>query len=289
MNNLFKRTVVACCVVLLLISLVNCSGNNCRAAKSYILVLYAFDAEGEALKDKMVIDTIEDYLGREVYLGQLSGKDIILAESGVGMNNAAMTTQKMIDLYHPSAVILSGIAGAIDSSVHIGDIVVPDRWFEHDYGYVGSEGFVHNGIEVYSPETNSVGRLVEFDVDSLLFASAVEMQFDESRLGKIGERSPQLVIGGVGTSGNAFIDSKPKRLWLTENFGALTVDMESQAVVQVCLVNDIPCLIFRSASDLAGGSGSETARVEIEQFFKLAAENSSKVVMEYLQHVRVMK
>ena len=54
------------------------------------LVLYAFDAEGELLAEKMAVDTTEKVLGRAVHSGELSGKDIVLAESGVGMTNAAI-------------------------------------------------------------------------------------------------------------------------------------------------------------------------------------------------------
>ena len=41
----------------------------------------------------------------------------------VGMTNAAMTTQELISRFHPRGLVFSGIAGAIDSSVHIGDLV----------------------------------------------------------------------------------------------------------------------------------------------------------------------
>ena len=98
----------------------------------------------------------------------------------------------------------------------------------------------------------------------------------------IGDRTPRLIVGGTGVSGNSFIDSKEKRLWLQENFNAMVTDMESAAVAQVCAVNGLPFIIFRSASDLAGGSGSETATDELEQFFKIAADNSSSVVLRFL-------
>jgi len=75
----------------------------------------------------MTIADSSRILGRWVYHGGLSGKDVVLAESGIGMTNAAMTTQAMLDRFHPKAVIFSGIAGGIDSSVHIGDITSAGR------------------------------------------------------------------------------------------------------------------------------------------------------------------
>ena len=53
-------------------------------------------------------------------------------------------------------------------------------------------------------------------------------------------------------------------------------------LAQVCCVNELPFIIFRSASDLAGGSGSQTAEAELDQFFEVAADNSSKVVTAFL-------
>ena len=86
-------------------------------------------------------------------------------------------------------------------------------------------------------------------------------------------------------SGNSFIDSIEKRQWLSATFHALVTDMESAAVGQVCTVDALPFVIFRSASDLAGGSGSESAEKELDQFFKIAAANSSKVLVKFLSNL----
>nr|MBN2276974.1 5'-methylthioadenosine/S-adenosylhomocysteine nucleosidase [candidate division Zixibacteria bacterium] len=247
------------------------------------LILYAFDSEGQLLSEKMNITATDTVLGRMVHRGSLAGKNIVLAESGVGMTNAAMTIQKMIDTYNPRAVIFSGIAGAIDSSVHIGDIFVGRSWATHDYGYIGVNGFEPNGIEVKLPSRAESERITYFQVDSSLFRKAESLAGKQIKLDSIGNRIPRLIAGGVGVSGNCFIDQAEKRLWLSGNFKALTTDMETAAVAQVCGVNNIPFIAFRSASDLAGGSPSGSAREEIGRFFQVAADNSAKVVMKFLE------
>ncbi len=267
------------------------------AASDQVLVLYAFSAEGELLAKQMTIDKTEKVLGRTVHIGKLSGKDIILAESGVGMTNAAMTTQKMIDLYHPKEIIFSGIAGAIDSTVHIGDIVICRKWLTHDYGYYGAKGFEPKEIEVYfggksmiefypEPPKDSLIGMQFFPADPILFVIATQMNTMTLDFDSIGSRVPRLIEGEVGVSGNSFIDNVEKRLWLSSSFHALVTDMESASVAQVSTVNGIPFIIFRSASDLAGGSGSESAVPQMNQFFKVAASNSAKVVMEYLKELK---
>ncbi len=247
------------------------------------LVLYAFDQEGQLLKEQMTINETAKILGREVCVGNLGGKEVILAESGVGMTNAAMTTQRLIDEYDPERVIFTGIAGAIDTSVHIGDIVVCRRWITHDYVYYGAEAPQPMGIWAYSPEADSIIRMPYFEADSAMYAQAEELSDEMIPFKGIGDRAPRLIVDSVGVSGNSFIDSYDKRIWLSQTFGALITDMESAAVAQVCKVNDKPFIIFRSASDLAGGSGSETAGKEMDQFRAVAAENSSILVIRFLE------
>jgi adenosylhomocysteine nucleosidase len=248
-------------------------------------VLYAFDAEGALLEEQMTISSTDTLLGRPVVLGLLSGEDIVLAESGIGMTNAAMTAQKMIDRYDPQGVVFSGIAGAIDSSVQIGDIVVCRQWRPHDYGYIGAEGLEPRGCGVYQPEKDSVVLTTTFYADSGMLAIAAHLVERDLGLDSIGSRRPSLIVEGVGVTGNTFIDSHDKRQWLSREFSALVTDMESAAVAQVCCVNELPYIIFRSASDLAGGSGSQTAEAELDQFFEVAADNSSKVVTAFLGEV----
>ncbi|MBD3217649.1 MAG: hypothetical protein GF310_05180, partial [candidate division Zixibacteria bacterium] len=178
-------------------------------------------------------------------------------------------------------VIFSGIAGSLDTGVSIGDIVICDKWATHDYMYLGPDSSAVMNPVVYSPEIDSMVRMRIFKVDDSLFERTAGL--DTIKLDSIGQRMPQVIIGGTGVSGNQFIDNKDKRLWLNQRFDALIVDMESSAIAQTCYVNDVPFIIFRSASDLAGGSESETAGNQLQKFLTVAADNSSSVVLKYLE------
>lgn len=246
------------------------------------LVLYAFEAEGWLLADKMDVDRQGKDLGRPIFAGRLSGKGIVLAESGMGMTNAAMMTQRLIDQYDPKAVIFTGIAGAVDSTVRIGDIVVCREWITHDYIYHGVNGPEPSMVSVYSPALDSMASFESFSVDSAMYAKAAHLVDTSIKLRPVGDRIPVLMTGGIGVSGNAFIDNREKRIWLQNLFQARITDMETAAVAQVCFINGIPFIAFRSASDLAGGSGSSSAKGELSEFFDVAAENSAAVVMKYL-------
>ena len=49
---------------------------------------------------------------------------MVVCKSGVGKVYAAMTTQWLIQEFQPSAVLFTGVAGALNPSYEVGDIVL---------------------------------------------------------------------------------------------------------------------------------------------------------------------
>jgi adenosylhomocysteine nucleosidase len=276
-----RKIVFSLVLFLLFISFVQSSVQ----AKGKIALMYAFDQEGALLRNKLSLEDSVFAKGRIFWIGKLEGKDVIIVNSGVGMTNAAMTTQLLIDKYNPEEIIFTGICGGIDSSNHIGDIVIPDSWATHDYGYYGKDGFIPDSIYVILPGQTKEAGVLFFEVGKPLLEKG-KLAGQNLKLKPIGERMPQVRIGGKGVSGNSFIDQKEKRDYLKDKFDAQIVDMESAAVVQVASVNSVPVLVVRSCSDLAGGSGSATASDELRGFFKVAADNSASFVLELIKNLK---
>jgi adenosylhomocysteine nucleosidase len=247
-------------------------------------IIYAFSVEGKLLRSQMTLEDSVFISGRIFWLGKILNKKVAVVNSGIGMTNAALTTQLLIDKYKPKEIIFTGICGGIDPANRIGDIVVPERWASHDFGYYDSSGFSIDKIPVILPGKNKIDTLIFFDVDGDLFNKALKVEKQANlRLKPILDRIPQIRIGGNGASGNSFIDQMEKRIWLKEKLDAQIVDMESAGAVQVANINGVPILAVRSCSDLAGGSGSSTAGAEMEAFMKVAADNSADFVMELLK------
>ncbi|MFH1336282.1 MAG: 5'-methylthioadenosine/S-adenosylhomocysteine nucleosidase [Candidatus Zixiibacteriota bacterium] len=252
--------------------------------KKRIALMYAFDQEGALLRSKLTLQDSLYIKGRIFWFGKLENRNVIIVNSGVGMTKAAMTAQLLIDRFDPQEIIFTGICGGIDSVNHIGDIVIPDQWATHDYGYYGKDGYVPDSIYVVLPSEDEIKPALFFNVDSTLMERA-KSSVPELNLKPVKERVPQVRIGGKGVSGNSFIDQKEKREYLKNQFDARIVDMESAAVVQVANINGVPVLVVRSCSDLAGGSGSETATEELREFFKVAADNSASFVLDLLKNI----
>lgn len=270
-------------ILFLLILFFSCE-RTCH--KPQVGILFAFSEEGKFLRSKMELSDSLNFAGRVFWKGKLQDKDVVVVESGVGMTNAAMTTQLLIDKYSPEKILFTGICGAIDSSNHIGDVVIPEKWVSHDYGIYNQDGFSPESLVVVIGDDPKERYVMFFSVDKdLLKIGEVSAGMVRDKFKSIGQRVPQVRIGGIGASGNSFIDQTEKRGWLKEKFDAQIVDMESAAVVQVANINGVPILVIRSCSDLAGGSGSNTAQEELNQFFKVAADNSAMLVLQLLSSI----
>jgi adenosylhomocysteine nucleosidase len=227
-------------------------------------------------------DTV--WAGRSIAVGFLEDEPVILVGSGVGTTNAAITLQYICNHYPVQGVLFTGICGGLASQVKIGDIVIPDRWVTHDYGYLGAMGFESDSIDVGVPGIPGFSHVLELPVDEQLQDRLCRAAYAAAEDFKpVVDRMVQISCGGVGATGNQFIDQTEKRDWLVEQFHADIVDMESAAVLQTAVANGVPCVIIRSASDLAGGSGSATAAIELREFFKIAADNSAAVVRSYFR------
>jgi adenosylhomocysteine nucleosidase len=74
-----------------------------------------------------------DIAGRRFNRGILDGKLVVSAISGIGMVNAAITTQMMITYFDPTYLLYSGIAGGMNPANNIGDVVVSKRWVQYHY------------------------------------------------------------------------------------------------------------------------------------------------------------
>ncbi|NHN28492.1 5'-methylthioadenosine/adenosylhomocysteine nucleosidase [Paenibacillus agricola] len=194
--------------------------------------------------------------------GFFHGKKVVLCKSGVGKVNAAVTTQILIDSFGVDAIIFTGVAGAVDPGLNVGDIVVASELLQHDMD-VTALGFPRGTIPF---EDISL-----FVTDERLRQAAVEAST---------ELFPGRVHVGRILSGDQFIASRETVAKLYSELQGACTEMEGAAVAQVCAMNSIPQVVIRSMSDKADGS----AEVNFAEFTVLASENSSRIVNHILKN-----
>lgn len=91
-------------------------------------IVSAFGAEADILLAQTTGRHVWNINGNRYTTGSLEGKPVVIVLSGVGMVNAAMSTQLMLDHFRIRRLILSGIAGGINPANNVGDVVVPEKW-----------------------------------------------------------------------------------------------------------------------------------------------------------------
>ena len=72
--------------------------------------------------------------GRTYYKGKLFGINTVMAASRIGKVAAAATATHLIVCYKVDFVIFTGVAGAIDPSLNVGDVVVASGSYTARYG-----------------------------------------------------------------------------------------------------------------------------------------------------------
>jgi adenosylhomocysteine nucleosidase len=272
-----KISAVVCILVILLISSCNWSVQEIREVNSepVTAILGAFQQEIILLEDELT-DTLEQRIeGIRFVSGKLSGKRVVIAFTGIGKVNAAMTTTLLIEHFKPNKIIFTGIAGGVNPELQPGDIVIAEKTAHHDMGTIWPEGLFHKGVK---NRLDGWENPVFFNADEQLLKLA-ERAAEKIEFGSIqiiaGDRAPK-VIKGVVVTGDAFIASAVKCAELRKKLGADAVEMEGAAVAQLCYQRRIGYLVIRSISDKA----DEGAVLDKQTFYIMAAKNSAMLVAE---------
>lgn len=268
-----------------------------------IAVISAFQPELTLLLARLQGPAKHSVNGVEFTTGTLEGKPVVLFLSGISMTNATMNTQLVLNRFRITHIVFSGIAGGVNPQLHVGDVTVPAQWGQYlevlmaretAPGKYSAPPFITDAtlpnfgmmfprpVEVRSAAKPEIVRKFWFEADPKMLEVARSIRnvdLANCNAGKCLARKPQLVVGGNGVSGQAFMDNKAYREYTYKTFQANVLDMETAAVGMVAYSNGVPYIAFRSLSDLAGGGDGEN---EMGTFMSIAADNSAKVMLAFL-------
>lgn len=226
-----------------------------------VAIISALDEEAAHIADSLSDVSTREYASLNIVSGTLERENgepinVVVTVGGMGLVNAAATTQCLIDVAHPQAVIFSGIAGNLNKNLHINDIVLGKtlRYLDTDMRLVGQ----------WKPGTS------EFHSDPALIKLA-ETALDEMGINH---------IAGTIASGNYFVDTPEKVEQVIETTQADAVEMEGAAVVHVSDRNDVPALVIRAMSDSADTDYEEFKDFDISEYADTAAKLAVSIVRE---------
>ncbi|MBE6594085.1 MAG: 5'-methylthioadenosine/adenosylhomocysteine nucleosidase [Ruminococcaceae bacterium] len=218
-------------------------------------IIGAMSAEVEALKAKIENGSTEKISGVEFVSGRLCGKDVVVAQCGIGKVFAAICAQTMILRYGASVIINTGVAGTLSDRIGILDFAISSSVVQHDMDTtaIGDAPGLISGINV-----------VEIPASKELSDKVLELAAAQ------GEKA----VGGVIASGDQFINSRERKSFIRDTFGAIACEMEGAAIGHVCYVNGVDFVIIRCISDNASGD----AEMEYPEMVKIAAVKSQRLV-----------
>ena len=187
----------------------------------------AMQSEADILLSEMNVNRTLTISGKTVHIGVAFNKEIALCICGVGKVNAALGAQLLVSKFDVKCLLNFGVAGGLNDGTKL--------------------------CEVYQ-----IGDAVQFDFDL--------MQLNGTKIGTLNEYEenylPLNVVKGVhplkklGTA-DRFNDSVADYKLLTEELHADIRDMEGAAIVQAAHAMQLPVVMFKAISDIAG-SGSTT-------------------------------
>lgn len=227
-------------------------------------IIGAMHEEVITLKSLMEIEKTIEKASLTFYEGKLEGKDIVLVQCGIGKVNSALCAQILISEFKVEAIVNTGVAGAIHSSLGVNDIVVSTEAIQYD---VDARAF---GYEK--------GQIPQMDNSIFLADERLVNAAYESSLEQVKGKGFNIVKGRVAT-GDIFISSKELKEELENDFKAYCGEMEGAAIAHACYLNNVPFVIIRAMSDKADGS----ANVTYDEFVVEAAENSKDIVLKMLR------
>ncbi|MGF1560684.1 MAG: 5'-methylthioadenosine/adenosylhomocysteine nucleosidase [Geminicoccaceae bacterium] len=222
----------------------------------------------------------ETVAGARFASGELDGQPVVLAEAGIGKVNAAFVTTMLAARYGARAVLFSGVAGGLDPSLHIGDVVVGIRTIQHDAGVIehGQLAAYQAGHVPFFNPTDQLG----YDLDQAR-VHAVQQALGDLVLPLLsraagGEGKPPRIVLGTVLTGDCYVHCEATRVRLFETFQAQAVEMEGAAVAQICTRFGLPWLDIRALSDLAGAESS----FDFASFVHEVAQSSVTVLRRVL-------
>lgn len=190
---------------------------------------------------------------RIYYTGRLNGTNVVVVFSRWGKVAAATTVTTLILQFGITELVFTGVAGAINNNLNIGDVVIAKRLVQHDMDArpLIPQFEIPLLQKTYFETSELLRKKVKTAVEEMVTREHLQQITPIETLQQFGISKP-LVYEGDVASGDHFFSSLEAKNKLAELLPeTLCVEMEGAAVAQVCYEYDIPFAVIRTISDTA--------------------------------------
>ncbi|MCM3666155.1 5'-methylthioadenosine/S-adenosylhomocysteine nucleosidase [Mesobacillus subterraneus] len=227
-------------------------------------IIGAMDEEVDLLRSKLDGREDTNLAGSEFYKGKIDSLEVVLLKSGIGKVNAALGTALMIEKFHPDVIINTGSAGGFHKDLNVGDVVISSEVRHHDVD-----------VTIFGYEYGQVPRMpAYFAPDEKLVSAAVK---------SAGKIDGIQVVQGLIASGDSFMNDPERVEFIRSKLPDLyAAEMEAAAIAQVAYQFEVPFVIIRSLSDIAG----KDSNLSFDEFLVTAAKNSAELILLMLEELK---
>lgn len=199
-------------------------------------------------------ETIE-FAKNRYYKLNYKDNEIVIAYSKIGKVNATITATTLIEKFGCEQLLFSGVAGAVNDELRVGDLIYASKLAQHDldisvFGH--PYGFVPEGA-VYENADNHLIKIAK-DV-----AKEKGINLQE----------------GIIVTGDQFVCDNDRKEWVKETFKADALEMEGAAVGVTCNSLHVPFFILRAISDGADMDAS----FSFDEFLVSSANISAEFIV----------
>ena len=226
---------------------------------------------------------------REYLQGTLYGRDVVLVFSRMAKVAAASTVTTLIEVFGVDLVVFSGVAGAADSGLEIGDVAIGTALIQHDLDALPFFRRFEVPLlgKVVFEAAPALVSLARQSAESYLHGQ-LHQDVPVEVLTAFGVKVPPRLREGLIISGDQFI-ANPETLsalrmaLISAGLPApLCVEMEGAAVAQVCHEHGVSVIVLRTISDKADHSAAIDFVAFVE---KIASHFTCGIVKELITRV----
>lgn len=200
--------------------------------------------------------------GFYIVKGRIASKEVVVCECGIGKVNSAVCATILFTQFEISELIFTGVAGAINKDLDIGDVVVSKDLMYHDFD-----------VTAFGYEIGQVPRMESsiFEADERLIQIALQASNQLP-----GERT---VLTGRILSGDKFVAESGEAKSVFHKLKGDCVEMEGASVAHTCYLFGVPYVFIRIMSDKADSD----AKVDFHEFVKKSSMMLKEIVFNMLE------
>ncbi len=228
---------------------------------SKIAIMGAMPEEIEPLLAQVEDINKIEYANNSYYEATYKGKALVIAYSKIGKVFSSLTAATLLEKFACEKLLFSGVAGAINPELKIGDLIIADKLCQHDLD-----------ISIFGHDFGYVPEGAKFvESDQALREIAKEVAL---------KNGLSLREGTIAT-GDQFVASNERKAFISKHFKADALEMEGASVAVVCDALGVPFFVLRAISDTA----NDDAGMDFDAFMVSSAKISANFILDMVEKI----